>query len=94
MSEDVLFGIVLAKPVFQLQGARSDGSVAERAVTGTVAFVAQEPKCPSPARNGSCRVGVPTLNSDQNGRALYRSGMSVCSDTHANTLDSRNESLT
>ena len=48
MSEVTLIGIDLAKRVFQLHGARSDGSVAFRKKLSRgqlLAFVAQQPKC-------------------------------------------------
>ncbi len=48
MSEVILIGIDLAKRVFQLHGARSDGSVAYRKKLSRgqlLAFVAQQPKC-------------------------------------------------
>ncbi|MFZ3583575.1 hypothetical protein ACOI1H_15585 [Loktanella sp. DJP18] len=48
MSEVTLIGIDLAKRVFQLHGARSEGSVAFRKKLSRgqlLAFVAQQPKC-------------------------------------------------
>jgi transposase len=48
MSEVILIGIDLAKRVFQLHGARSDGSVAYRKKLSRgqlLSFVAQQPKC-------------------------------------------------
>lgn len=48
MSEVTLIGIDLAKRVFQLHGARSDGSVAYRkklSLGQLLTFVSQQPKC-------------------------------------------------
>ena len=48
MSEVTLIGIDLAKRVFQLQGARCNGSFAFRKKLSRgqlLAFVAQQPKC-------------------------------------------------
>lgn len=48
MSEVTLIGIDMAKRVFQLHGARSDGSVAYRKKLSQgqlLAFVAQQPRC-------------------------------------------------
>ena len=48
MSEVTIIGVDLAKRVFQLHGARSDGSVAFRKTLSRgqlLAFVAQQPKC-------------------------------------------------
>ncbi len=48
MSEVTIIGVDLAKRVFQLHGARSDGSVAFRKKLSRgqlLAFVAQQPKC-------------------------------------------------
>jgi len=48
MSEVTIIGVYLAKRVFQLHGAHSDGSVAFRKKLSRgqfLAFVAQQPKC-------------------------------------------------